>query len=147
MCDYGDCNERRYFTPGKHLCCFECHGWKLGVMICADIRYTILSRKLVLGDNNNNNDNDSGNFHNANDNKSTINTTTTTASLLSVFDTCQVLLQPACFSRDISFYSWKSFKETRAIENSAYFLGVNYAGSYYGESSVTPPWVSFAESK
>jgi predicted amidohydrolase len=41
----------------------------------------------------------------------------------------------------MSFRTWKSFRETRAVENSVYFVAANYAGNYYGESSVTPPWV------
>jgi predicted amidohydrolase len=52
-----------------------------------------------------------------------------------------VLLQPAAFARDVSFRTWKSFRETRAVENSVYFIGVNYAGENFGESSVVPPWV------
>jgi predicted amidohydrolase len=52
-----------------------------------------------------------------------------------------VLLQPAAFCRDISFPTWKCFRETRAVENSVYFVGVNYAGLMYGESSIVPPWV------
>jgi predicted amidohydrolase len=53
-----------------------------------------------------------------------------------------VLLQPAAFSRDdSSFRTWKSFRETRAVENSVYFVGVNYAGESYGETSFVPPWV------
>jgi predicted amidohydrolase len=52
-----------------------------------------------------------------------------------------VLLQPAAFSRDVSFRTWKSFRETRAVENSVYFIGVNYAGEAFGETSVVPPWV------
>jgi predicted amidohydrolase len=52
-----------------------------------------------------------------------------------------VLLQPAAFVRDVSFRTWKSFRETRAVENSVYFIGVNYAGEDFGETSVVPPWV------
>jgi nitrilase len=52
-----------------------------------------------------------------------------------------ILLQPAAFSRDISFRTWRSFRETRAVENSVYFVAVNYAGENYGESSFVPPWV------
>ena len=126
LCDYGDCNETRFFTPGSFENAsngiFICHGWKIGIIICADIRYPLLSRQVVLD----------GTYHphhpNENENES-------------IFDTCQVILQPACFSRDLSFRTWKSFRETRAVENSVYFVALNYAGSYYGESSVTPPWV------
>lgn len=54
---------------------------------------------------------------------------------------CDVILQPAAFSRDVSFRTWRSFRETRAVENSVYFVGVNYAGEYYGETSFVGPWV------
>jgi len=52
-----------------------------------------------------------------------------------------LLLQPAAFSRDISFRTWKSFRETRAVENGVYFLGVNYAGDNFGDTTIVPPWV------
>lgn len=51
------------------------------------------------------------------------------------------ILQPAAFSRDLSFRTWRSFRETRAVENSVYWVGVNYAGAYYGNSSFNPPWI------
>ena len=51
------------------------------------------------------------------------------------------ILQPAAFSRDLSFRTWRSFRETRAVENSIYWVGVNYAGTYYGNSSFNPPWI------
>lgn len=54
---------------------------------------------------------------------------------------CDVILQPAAFSRDISFRTWNSFRETRAVENSVYFVAVNYAGEYYGNSAIVEPWV------
>lgn len=52
-----------------------------------------------------------------------------------------VLLQPACFMRDMTFRTWKSVREARAVDNSVYFVAGNYAGEYYGEASLTPPWV------
>ena len=52
-----------------------------------------------------------------------------------------VLLQPAAFVRDVSFPTWKSFRETRAVENSIYFVAVNYAGDDYGETTFVKPWV------
>jgi len=52
-----------------------------------------------------------------------------------------VLLQPAAFIRDCSFRTWKSFRETRAVETGCYFLAVNYAGNDFGESSWNPPWI------
>lgn len=54
---------------------------------------------------------------------------------------CDVVLQPAAFSRDISFRTWKSFRETRAVENSIYFVAVNYAGEYYGDTAICEPWI------
>lgn len=52
-----------------------------------------------------------------------------------------VILQPAAFSRDVSFRTWKSFRETRAVENGVYFVGVNYCGELFGETSTNPPWI------
>jgi predicted amidohydrolase len=53
-----------------------------------------------------------------------------------------VILQPACFARDISFATWKAFATTRAVENGVYFVACNYAGDNFGASSITPPWVN-----
>jgi nitrilase len=105
LCDYGDCAETRFFRPGSSAVSFSLNGWKFGVMVCADIRYPMLSRQLVR---------DHG---------------------------VDVLLQPACFIRDISFRTWKSFRETRAVENGVYFAAGNYAGREFGEASLVPPWV------
>jgi predicted amidohydrolase len=52
-----------------------------------------------------------------------------------------LILQPAAFSRDVSFRTWKSFRETRAVENGVYFAGVNYCGELFGETSINPPWI------
>lgn len=49
LCDYGDCAETRFFEPGVSLSFFECRGWRVGLMICADIRYSELCRELVVG--------------------------------------------------------------------------------------------------
>lgn len=51
------------------------------------------------------------------------------------------ILQPAAFARDCSFRTWSSFRETRAVENSVYWIGVNYAGNDFGDTCVVPPWV------
>jgi len=64
-----------------------------------------------------------------------------TRTLASKAHNCDVILQPAAFSRDISFRTWKSFRETRAVENSVYFVAVNYAGEYYGDTAFVRPWV------
>jgi predicted amidohydrolase len=112
LCNYGDCAETRFFTPGQRTVSFSIsdndnddNDWKLGLLICADMRYPNLSQTLVK---------DHG---------------------------VDALLQPACFMRDISFRTWKSFRETRAVENGVYFLAGNYAGSNFGEASMVPPWV------
>lgn len=52
-----------------------------------------------------------------------------------------VLLHPAAFVRDVTFATWKSFRETRAVENSCYFVGLNYSGADHGETNLVPPWV------
>jgi nitrilase len=52
-----------------------------------------------------------------------------------------VILNPSSFARDRSFRSWKIFREARALENSVYVVGVNYAGVLFGQSSITPPWI------
>lgn len=51
------------------------------------------------------------------------------------------ILNPSSFARDRSFRSWKTFREARAMENSVYVIGVNYAGELFGQSSMTPPWM------
>jgi len=54
-----------------------------------------------------------------------------------------VLVQPASITRDscLSLRTWKSFCETRAVENSVYVVGVNYGGEGYGETAIIPPWI------
>lgn len=105
LCDYGDCSETRFFTPGTSTVSCLVKGWRFGLMVCADIRYPALSRTLVQKHN------------------------------------IDVLLQPACFSRDASFPTWKPFRQTRAVENGVYFVAGNYAGTEFGEAAVIPPWV------
>lgn len=106
LCDYGDCSESDIFEAGSNgPVSFEIDKFKIGMLICSDMRYPMLSREL------------------ARDHR------------------VDVLVQSAAFSRDESFYSWKSFRETRAVENSVYFVGVNYSGDKYGESCAIPPWV------
>lgn len=117
VCDYGDCMETRFFTPGTKPCSFTLPGnkddnkddcWTFGLMICADMRYPNLAQTLVQN------------------------------------HYVHVLLQPASFARDISFRTWKSFRETRAVECGTYFLANNYAGVYFGQTSMNPPWIDEA---
>ena len=106
LCDYGDCAETRFFVPGQELASFSIRNFRLGIILCADMRNPMYARELTAK-------------HNV-----------------------DVLLQPAAFPRDVSFRTWKSFRETRAVENSVYFVGANYSGdNNFGESSFTEPWV------
>lgn len=105
LADYGDCAETRFFTAGNEPVSFDIQGYRFGLLICADMRYPLLSRSYASD------------------------------------HLVDVLLQPAAFSRDLSFRTWKSFRETRAVENAVYFMGVNYGGGSFGESSLVPPWV------
>lgn len=52
-----------------------------------------------------------------------------------------VMLHPVAFARDMTFASWHPFVITRALENQMYFLSLNQAGEYFGESICCPPWV------
>lgn len=81
LCDFGDGRETKWFRPGERLSYFDCRGFRIGVLICADMRHTELSRELALGRG------------------------------------CDILLQPAAFARDVTFASWQSFVECRALEN------------------------------
>lgn len=105
VCDYGDCSETRFFTPGSAPCSFTIHDWTLGFMVCADMRYPRLAQTLVQR-------------HGV-----------------------HAFLQPAAFARDCSFWTWRSFRETRAVECGSYFLANNYAGDYFGQTSFNPPWI------
>lgn len=107
LCDYGDCAETRFFSPGGAPCSFDCQGFRIGLIVCADMRSAGLSRRLAA-------DPEHG---------------------------VDAILQPAAFARDISFRTWRSFRETRAVENGVYFVGVNYAGTDYGETSFNGPWI------
>ena len=114
LCDYGACAETRFFQPGPYSrpVSFSVTSarnprcsLRFGLLICSDIRYPELSRKLTAE------------------------------------HRVDAILQPAAFARDCSFRTWSSFLETRAVENSVYFVGVNYAGIDYGDSAIVAPWV------
>eukprot|EP00439_Symbiodinium_sp_Y106_P016306 s1731_g2.t1 len=105
LADFGDGAESKYFKPGGRLCYFDCRGFRIGLLICADMRFSELCRELAVGRG------------------------------------CEILLQPAAFARDVSYASWQSFVECRALENQVYWAGINYAGSYFGGSMWCPPWV------
>jgi predicted amidohydrolase len=115
LCDYGVCAETRFFQPGpaSRPTSFQVttrdvsSSFSFGLVICADMRYPGLVRKLTA------------------DSQHRVD----------------CILQPAAFARDSSFRTWSSFRETRAVENSIFWIGVNYSGSDFGESSIVPPWV------
>ena len=88
------------------VCSFQCRGFRIGIIICADMRNPSLNRLLA------------SKAHN-----------------------CDVILRPAASSRDISLRTRKSFRETRAVENSVYFVGINYAGDNFGNTAFVEPWV------
>ena len=51
------------------------------------------------------------------------------------------ILHTGAYARDLSFSSWHAFVKTRAMENQIYFLSLNRAGDFFGESIFMPPWV------
>ena len=81
LCDYGDCSETRFFSPGRDARSFDCRGFTVGIMICADIRNPHLAAQLIGPDHE-----------------------------------VDLVIQPAAFSRDVSFRTWRSFREARAVE-------------------------------
>jgi len=112
LCDYGDCDETRFFESAGAI---SIH--KLCSFHCRGFQLGI----IICAD---------------------IRNPTLCRTLAShTKHRVDVILQPAAFSRDISFRTWKSFRETRAVENSVYFVGVNYAGEHYGETSFCEPWI------
>ena len=51
-----------------------------------------------------------------------------------------VILHCGAYYRDTSFHTWHPFAVTRALENQVFFLSLNRAGEYYGNSLFCPPW-------
>ncbi len=51
------------------------------------------------------------------------------------------ILHTSAYSRDPSFYSWRAFAVTRALENQLYFLSLNRAGKHFGSSVFCTPWI------
>ncbi|MEH6651520.1 MAG: carbon-nitrogen hydrolase family protein [Motiliproteus sp.] len=45
-CEYGDSSEFKYFKRGDHLAVFEVDGVRAGIIICYDIRFPELTRRL-----------------------------------------------------------------------------------------------------
>ena len=47
ICNYGVCAETRFFPPGNTETSFSLGFWKLGILLLADIRYSLTTRSLV----------------------------------------------------------------------------------------------------
>lgn len=52
-----------------------------------------------------------------------------------------LILHAGAYYRDRTFHSWHQFAVSRAIENQVFFLSLNRAGLYYGNSIFCLPWV------
>ena len=52
-----------------------------------------------------------------------------------------LILHCGAYYTDESYYSWHHFVVTRALENQAYMLSLNRAGTTYGGSVFCAPWV------
>ncbi|AOM83770.1 carbon-nitrogen hydrolase family protein [Salisediminibacterium beveridgei] len=52
-----------------------------------------------------------------------------------------LILHPVAFFRDETFPSWHHFVITRALENQVYWMSVNQAGPFFGQSIFSYPWL------
>ncbi len=66
------------------------------------------------------------------------------ASALVLQHKVDCILHTGAYARDPSFDSWHAFVKTRAMENQAYIVSLNRAGSNFGNSVFMPPWVDEA---
>lgn len=118
LCDFGACAETRFFQPGpgSHPTSFVVH--------CRDRQSSFRFGLLICSD---------------------MRYPGLSRQLTASADhRVDCILQPSAFARDCAFRTWSSFQETRAVENSVYWIAVNYAGREFGESSVVPPFVDEA---
>ena len=53
----------------------------------------------------------------------------------------ECMIHCGAYFRDESFNSWDAFVTTRAMENQMFYLSLNRAGSDYGDSMFSSPWV------
>lgn len=115
LCDYGDCAETRFFATGpySHSVSFPVTSKNGKVTMKFGLLICADMRYPQL----------SRQLTAANEHK------------------VDCILQPCSFARDCSFRTWTSFMETRAVENSIYWIGVNYSGSNYGMTTFVPPFV------
>lgn len=52
-----------------------------------------------------------------------------------------LILHPVAFFRDETFPSWHHFVITRSLENQIYWMSVNQAGPFFGQSIFSYPWL------
>ncbi|WP_352722066.1 carbon-nitrogen hydrolase family protein [Mesorhizobium sp. M0306] len=52
-----------------------------------------------------------------------------------------LLLHSGAYFRDLTYYSWRHFAITRALENQVYVLSLNRAGQDFGGSIFCAPWI------
>ncbi|PHZ85624.1 carbon-nitrogen hydrolase family protein [Paremcibacter congregatus] len=95
--------EKPAFSAGEKIFVTELAGLRFGVIICYDMRFPELCRRLAFE------------------------------------GSVDVILHAVAMERDDTFRSWPSFVLTRALENEAYMLSVNYAGDDFGGSLFCPP--------
>ncbi len=104
LANYGASAEAAHFSPGHQLFIFEQRGLRIALLICYDIRFSELVRRLVELD-------------------------------------VDVVLQCSAYTTDLSFYSWRHFVVTRAMEAQIAWLGLNRAGEGWGGSVFSAPFV------
>ena len=115
LCNYGECAESRYFQPGPA-------STPTSFAVYSRDRSSVYRFGLLLC--------------------SDMRCPNLARTLTSDPEHCvDCILQPCAFVRDCSFRTWSSFRETRAVENSIFWIGINYSGTNYGETSIIPPFV------
>lgn len=60
---------------------------------------------------------------------------------LTVEKNISLLLHPGGWPRDDGFYTWHTFVQVRAMENSIYIMSTNWAGAENGCSAFCPPFI------
>ena len=115
LCNYGECAESRYFQPGPASV-------PTSFPVYSRDRTCVYRFGLLI----------------CSDMRNPNLARTLTADPEHCVD---CILQPSAFARDCSFRTWSSFRETRAVENSIFWIGINYSGTNYGETSIIPPFV------
>jgi predicted amidohydrolase len=108
-------NEHDYFAAGNSKLIVNCHGWKINLQVCYDLRFPVWSRNTYHFDEN--------------------------KKLVAAYDAMiYVANWPA-----VRISAWDVLLQARAIENQSYVIGVNRVGTdgngieYNGHSVVIDP--------